>query len=262
MTTAKLFGLLIIGDEILCGKRADRHFSHVLHALQRRGMQLAWSRVAGDDPHRLVQELKLTQEDDCPVFCFGGIGATPDDNTRRAAAEAFGTELVRHPEAAALIEQQFGEAAYPNRIMMADLPKDSLLIPNPYNRIPGFMLYEHYFFPGFPEMAWPMLEWVLESYYPAVGPTQLEKSVRVAGVPESDLMPLMTALIGMHPDVKLFSLPRLEPARSVEIGFRGTAEQVDAALSSLVQELEKCRIDFEFLDGAGASPAGISRHRA
>ena len=34
-------------------------------------------------------------------------------------------------------------------------------MPNPYNRIPGFFVRDHTFVPGFPVMAWPMLEWTL-----------------------------------------------------------------------------------------------------
>lgn len=33
-------GLIIIGDEILSGKRADRHLPKVIEILQKRGLQL------------------------------------------------------------------------------------------------------------------------------------------------------------------------------------------------------------------------------
>jgi len=131
MSAVTQFGVVVIGDEILCGKRTDKHLPHVIEILQVHGMQVAWSRVVGDHRQRLVNELKMTQLDTLPVLCFGGIGATPDDQTRQAAAEAFGTRLHRHPDAAVMIEEQFGEGAYPNRMRMADLPEDCLLIPNP-----------------------------------------------------------------------------------------------------------------------------------
>ena len=157
MSDVTQFGMVVIGDEILCGKRTDKHLPHVIDVLQARGMKVAWSRVVSDNRPRLVHELELSQLDAVPVLCFGGIGATPDDQTRQAAAEAFGSRLVRHPDAAAMIEEQFGEDAYPHRIRMADLPEDCLLIPNPHNRIPGFILYDHHFFPDF--RPWPGLCW-------------------------------------------------------------------------------------------------------
>jgi molybdopterin-biosynthesis enzyme MoeA-like protein len=232
------FGVVIVGDEILNGKRTDKHLSHVIAVLRARGMQVAWSICVGDERRRLVNTLQLTQQDDVPVFCFGGIGATPDDQTRQAAAEAFGTGLSRHAQALAMIENRFGPEAYPNRVLMADLPEDCLLIPNSYNNIPGFTLYDHHFFPGFPHMAWPMLTWVLEHYYPAGTAPQAERSLQVLEVPESDLLPLMRALARRHPQARLFSLPHMGAVNSIEIGFRGSADVVEKAFTQLLSELD------------------------
>jgi molybdopterin-biosynthesis enzyme MoeA-like protein len=258
MNDPRQFGLLVVGDEILLGKRQDRHYSHVIETLGKRGMQLAWARFAGDDHRRLVRELQQTRQDAVPVFCFGGIGATPDDQTRQAAAEAFASPLVRNRDAVAMIEERFGAEAYPNRILMADLPGNCALIPNAYNRIPGFSLYDHHFMPGFPVMAWPMLEWVLDHYYPVVHARQREKSVRVINVRESDLLQLMQALSVRHPDARLFSLPHLGEVNFVEIGFRGERGAVASALADLVSCLEERGLVFAaFSDAAdelGAAP--------
>jgi len=240
------FGVLVIGDEILNGKRQDRHFPYVVTRLRARGLSADWYHVAGDDRRSLIETLRQTRQDGIPVFCFGGIGATPDDNTRQAAAQAFGCRLQVHDEALALIEAQFGAAARPNRVRMAELPEACLLIPNPVNRIPGFTIHEHHFFPGFPEMAWPMLEWVLERYYPACENSALyERSVRVSGVPESELLDLMEALTRRFPTARLFSLPRRGDPASIELGFRGTQADVDAAMTGLVTALEQRRLVFE-----------------
>jgi len=251
------FGVLVVGDEILTGKRADRHFSHVVETLGKRGMQLVWARVAGDDRRRLVRELRQTQQDLVPVFCFGGIGATPDDQTRQAAAEAFAAPLVRNREAADLIEQRFGPEAYPNRILMADLPEDCVLIPNAYNRIPGFSLYDHHFMPGFPVMAWPMLDWVLDRYYPAIARQSQELSVRIVNVRESDLLQLMQALTLGHPGARLFSLPHLGEVDTLEIGFRGERDAVAAAFTELVARLRERALLFEVINAAATGPAGV-----
>ena len=247
MSDVMQFGVVIIGDEILRGKRTDKHFPHVIRALQVRGLQVAWSRMVGDHRRRLVHELQLSQLDDLPVLCFGGIGATPDDQTRQAAAEAFGIRLARHPDAAIMIEDQFGEEAYPNRICMADLPEDCLLIPNPHNRIPGFTLYDHHFFPGFPSMAWPMLDWVLDHYYPHHAAQEMEKSVRVCHARESDLVQLMDELSAGLDDAHLYSLPHMGSIPSIELGFRGEPSAVEAAFSDLVAVLSMRGLEFECL---------------
>ncbi len=231
-------GLVIIGDELLCGSRRDRHLEHVLETLLPIHWRLAWVKMLPDDESLLCDQLAQSINADLPVFCFGGIGATPDDVTRQSAARAAGVPLVTHAQAVAEIEAQFGEAAYPKRIRMADLPDGCQLIPNPVNRVPGFTFNYHHFLPGFPEMAWPMLDWVLKQHYQlALAPLQ-ERSLKVFDVGESELIDLMEALIARHPDVKLFSLPHLGQHRHIELGFRGRVgvEQAFAELSALLQQ--------------------------
>src|SRR6266705_2920972 len=167
-------GAIIIGDEILRGKRDDQHFAKLIGILAVRGLKLDWCEYLGAEPGLITQTLQRTLRSGDIVFSFGGIGATPDDHTRQCAAAAAGVPLIRHPEAAAEIEARFGEAAYPKRILMADLPQGSRIIPNPYNRIPGFSIKDHHFLPGFPEMAWPMMEWVLETFYKHLVPAMPE----------------------------------------------------------------------------------------
>ena len=76
------FGAIIIGDEILSGKRQDRHMAKVIEILGERGLPLAWSQYLADDPELITATLKRTLATDDLVFSFGGIGATPDDHTR------------------------------------------------------------------------------------------------------------------------------------------------------------------------------------
>lgn len=255
MRDDRQFGVILVGAELLCGKRMDIHLPHVIQTLQARGMQVAWSRVVGDHKQRLVHELKTTQLDSLPVFCFGGIGATPDDKTREAAAEAFGTRLVRHPEAIAMIEDRFGDDASPGRLRMADLPEDCLLIPNPDSRIPGFTLFDHHFFPGFTSLAWPMLDWVLDHYYSHKAPLEVEKSVRVFHVDESELIQLMDELSAAHVHARLFSLPHMAEIKTIELGFRGEQAAVEAAFSDLVAALTTRALEFEGLQQAVSTNA-------
>jgi molybdopterin-biosynthesis enzyme MoeA-like protein len=154
------FGAIIIGDEILSGKRQDKHFCRLVEVLKARGLSLAWALYLGDDRVRLADTLKRSFEGGDIVFSFGGIGATPDDHTRQAAALALGTNLVLHPEAESEIRARFGVGVTAQRLSLGEFPRGSDIIPNPFNRMPGFSIREHYFVPGFPQMAWPMVEWV------------------------------------------------------------------------------------------------------
>lgn len=237
------FGAIIIGDELLSGKRQDRHFSHVIAALAQRGLELKWCRIIGDDPALIVETLRQTLPLDDIVFCFGGIGATPDDHTRQCAAQATNMPLQRHPEAAAEIEARFGAEAYPHRILMADLAQGSRIIPNPFNRIPGFSLNRHHFLPGFPQMAWPMMDWVLDTLYPEIRnqAPETEVLITVLDIMESPLLDLMNEFVRRYPDLRFSSLPHIgeDGERKVEFGLRGARPRVALGAAYLKQELGK-----------------------
>jgi molybdopterin-biosynthesis enzyme MoeA-like protein len=184
------------------------------------------------------------------VFSFGGVGATPDDHTRQAAAAALGVPLVRHPDAVAEIEARFGAEAYPHRVLMAEFPQGSTIIPNPFNRIASFSVRDHHFFPGFPQMAWPMLEWVLSTRYPDLSqPPVAERAIAVFDAGESQLLPLMDENVARFPALKLFSLPTFLPdgGRRIELGVRGAPALVDEALAHLVAGVRAAGFRFEIV---------------
>jgi molybdopterin-biosynthesis enzyme MoeA-like protein len=229
------FGIYIIGDEILSGKRQDAHLSKVIALLSARGLQLSWAHFIGDIPEQITQLLKASMARGEIVFSFGGIGATPDDYTRQCAAAAAGVPIERHAGAVANIEAQYGEAAYPKRVLMADFPQGCELIPNPINRVAGFSIHEHYFVPGFPEMAHPMVEWVLDTYYSHLfhGQDYLEQAIVVTEAGESDLIDLMNSMLSRYPMLKLFSLPRTNQRRTTEVGLKGESAYVLKAMLEL-----------------------------
>ncbi|MDO9282148.1 MAG: molybdopterin-binding protein [Methylotenera sp.] len=233
------FGIYIIGDEILSGKRQDAHLRFVIQTLNARGVQLSWANYLGDIPEQITHSLKASMARGDIVFSFGGIGATPDDFTRQCAADAVGTPIERHLGAVAEIEAQYGENAYPKRVLMADLPQGATLIPNPVNRVAGFAINEHYFVPGFPEMAHPMITWVLDTYYSHLFHAQdyVEASILVMDAGESKLIDLMNAILAKYPNLKLFSLPKLDKNRTIELGVKGATSHVEAAMNDIKQAI-------------------------
>ena len=231
-----VIGALIIGDEILSGKRQDKHLPHVIATLAARGLGLDYAHYLGDDQDRLTALLRDSFARGDLVFGFGGIGATPDDHTRQAAATALDLRLVQHPEAVAELEARFGADAYPHRVLMAEFPEGSRIIPNPVNRVAAFAIRDHHFLPGFPQMAWPMMAWVLATWYPdLVRVPPQERAIVVYEVGESQLLPLMNDNVAQFPMLKLFSLPSILPdgGRRIELGVKGDPAQVDAGLAHL-----------------------------
>ncbi len=249
------FGLVIIGDEIMSGKRQDKHLSKVIELLGARGLQLAWSHYIGDDRDALIALYRRTFASDDMVISCGGIGATPDDHTRQATAAALDVSLQLHPQAASLITERCAEMARKGmgsedmstaenqqRLKMGEFPSGVAIIPNPFNRIPGYSIRDHWFLPGFPVMAWPMIEWLLDTHYAQYFNSQsrAERSLIVFEVAESLLAPLMEHVEQNFPGVRSFSLPSIgdgqdgKPARRhVELGVRGDASIVERAFDEL-----------------------------
>jgi molybdopterin-biosynthesis enzyme MoeA-like protein len=233
-----LFGAYVIGDEILVGKRQDKHFPFLIEALATRGLRLSWALYLGDDPERLTAALRRSFGSGDVVFSFGGIGATPDDHTRQCAAAALNLELKIHTEAEREIRARFGGEVTPQRLQMGEFPAGSSIIPNPVNRIPGFSLREHHFVPGFPQMAWPMVEWVLDTKYEEQFNRDkwAENSILVFEAGESQLIPAMQAVEAGFKGIKVFSLPSMGKDGGrihVELGVRGEPAQVEPAMERL-----------------------------
>jgi len=239
-------GLIIVGDEILSGKRQDKHLAKTIELLAARGLMLSWSRYVGDDRPRITRAIADALAGGDLVFSCGGIGATPDDHTRQCAAAAAGLALELHPAARDLILQRMRdiaqEQAQPfepdrpdnlHRLNMGVFPAGAAIIPNPYNKIPGFSLAHVHFMPGFPVMAWPMIEWLLDTQYAHLhgGATQVERSLIVFGAMEASLTPLMEDIEARFPGVRVFSLPSVdhpEYGRHIELGVKARADPVHA----------------------------------
>jgi len=288
------FGLIIVGDEILSGKRADKHLPKVIDLLAARGLQLSYADYVGDDPARitavLARAFAAARESGDVVFSCGGIGATPDDHTRQCAASALGVDLALQPEAERLIRERMQDIAKEqgvpyepdrhdniHRLNMGMFPTGADIIPNPYNKIPGFSYFADspiqqgprnglrpaagaaappggrelhevsdrggvHFLPGFPVMAWPMIEWLLDTHYAGLHQKSAyaEKSVIVMGSMEATLTPLMVAIEAGHTGVKVFSLPSVdhpEYGRHIELGVKGAPDAVNAAYPALLAGL-------------------------
>ena len=257
------FGLIIIGDEIMSGKRTDKHLPKIIALLAERGLQLDYADYVGDSPERITATLKRAFDSGDVVFSTGGIGATPDDHTRQCAAKALGVELALHPLAEALIRERMQDTArdsgtvyeplHPDnihRLNMGMFPSGATTISNPYNKIPGFSCVGKtgqgavHFVPGFPVMAWPMVASVLDTQYADYfqKSAYVEKSVIVFGAMEAKLTPLMLELEKNHVGIKVFSLPSVDHptyGRHIELGVKGSPDDVSKAYPAMLAGLHK-----------------------
>ncbi len=261
------FGLIIIGDEIMSGKRQDKHMPKVIELMTARGLTMSSAEYVGDSPERITATLKRAFDSGEVVFSCGGIGATPDDHTRQCAGRALDVPLVLHPEAKRLIQERIQDTAKEqglpyeperadnvHRLNMGTFPEGARIIPNPYNKIPGFSCTGAgggvvHFVPGFPVMAWPMIESVLDTHYVQhfQKNAHIEKSVIVMGSMEATLTPLMEAVEAAYPGIKVFSLPSVDHpqwGRHIELGVKGDPQRVDLAYQHLLQGLQPFGLEF------------------
>ncbi|MCK9507160.1 MAG: molybdopterin-binding protein [Pigmentiphaga sp.] len=250
-------GLFIIGDEILSGRRQDSHLNTLIALLAERGLQLSWVRMLPDEPAELVEALQWSFARGDIVFSCGGIGATPDDHTRQAAADALGLPLALHPEARRLINERQVELAARDgkpvdldgpenqqRLKMGEFPAGADIVPNPFNKIPGFWIADHTFLPGFPVMAGPMMAWTLDERYAALHhrTPRAEYSFLVFDLPESVLSPVMETLERQWSGVRAFSLPTVGKDGSrghIDLGVKGEPTQCVQALAFLKAEVKR-----------------------
>ncbi len=242
MPDPRRFGLVVIGDEILSGRRRDGHFSKLIGLLDERGLELSWARFINDDADLIQRTLHETFAGGDVVFSCGGIGATPDDRTRQCAASVLGVPLVPHPEGVRELEARFGgPVASPQRRRLVEFPQGSEIIPNPVNRIPGFAIREHYFVPGFPSMAWPMMAWALDNRYADLQAPgrDVQAAISVDGARESDVIPLMEKFVAGHSALRLSCLPSHRGDEyQLELGLRGERSAVASAMAEIQSEVE------------------------
>lgn len=242
------FYAVIIGSEILNDRRADKHFPFIRDALAQRGHSLFASFIIKDDAQLITSTYTMIKNDpDAIMFSFGGIGSTPDDLTREIASQVFSDgELISHDQFYTDIIDRFGDAAYPYRIHMADLPKNSELLPNIINNMSGFSLENRFFFmPGFPEMSHPMVNDILERFYPNA-PTTYRKTL-IAQTSENTLIPIMQML---SKEIDFSSLPMLNAGKpTVEISVASINQQLCShSFHLFTEELDRKSIDYIIIE--------------
>jgi molybdopterin-biosynthesis enzyme MoeA-like protein len=238
-------GLIIVGDEILNGRRQDKHFQYTMDLLHEWNCGLAYTLVLPDDMDVMLTHFKWAMAQPYPFFSCGGIGSTPDDVTRQAAAAAAGVALEQHAEARQILIDRYGEEATEPRLRMVTFPIGSALVPNPVNQVPGFGIANGYFLPGFPSMAAPMMRWILETYYEP-GAEKVRFTMALPNTREADLTDLMETFVSDYTDLTFSSLPQhTDAGPRVILSISGIPELAEGAYSDLKQRLSDVSVTFE-----------------
>ena len=207
MRTAQV---LIIGNEILSGRTEDTNSHFLAKRLHDYGIKVTRIFVVPDETDAIVAAIRQNHQSSDYFFVAGGIGATPDDKTRKAVAVAMGTKLVRHPEVERRLREFYLDDVNEARLSMADLPEGALLIDNPLTKAPGFKVKNLYVFAGIPRLLQAMfqnIEVELETT------PVFEREIFVpAG--EGQITELLKVITAKYPDVELGSYPQFDIAET------------------------------------------------
>lgn len=249
MTKKINFYSVIIGTELLNGRRKDAHFSFLNEQLLKRDWEHKASFVIEDDPKLMFDIFNLIKNDPNSVmFCYGGIGSTPDDFTRQTAARAFTNGNMQfHEEAKQRILNQFKDEAYPHRINMSYLPINAKLLKNVVNNVAGFYLEDRFFFtPGFPSMSQSMVIEALDKHY-IKNENKKYSKVLTANCGENDLISLMQELPN---SIDLSSLPKIiDNKRKVVLSLSSyEKETIDSYFQKFIDHLEKNSVEYVLKD--------------
>lgn len=244
------FYIIAIGTELLDQRREDLNTPFLIKELAAKNLKIVSVSTIKDDPATIKNCFEAVKKDKNSVlFCFGGIGATPDDYTRKCAADVFTNgELEYHKDGIKILEGLFGQLDDKKKEMVR-FPKNSKLIFNPINQIPAFSLEDRLFFmPGFPSMAHAMINNILDRYF-LTAPKE-HRFLLTAFVSEGKMGDIMeklpdTVTLSCLPDIREFG-----KRTSISISSQDEAE-AKRWFDFFIGELKRTGIDYVEGDLAG-----------
>ena len=233
---SKTAAILLIGDELLCGRTQDANLQFLAKRLTEIGIVIAQARVVPDEIETIVDALNALRFHHTYVFTTGGIGPTHDDRTAYAVCRAFDRPLRRDPEAERRLERHYGpENLTPARLKMADIPQDALLIDNPISVAPGFQIENVYVLAGVPMIMRAMMEGILPRLE---GGEPIWEGGITCSLREGVLAHGLETLQNRYPDVKIGSYPYFREGHfGVSVTARSTQKHRILSLISNLQQL-------------------------
>ena len=238
----KSASIVIIGNEILCGRTLDTNSHWISKRLHGLGVCVRRIATVPDEEDKIAQTVRDFSQEYDYVIVTGGIGPTPDDVTRQAVASAFDRELTTNPEAERTIRERYGEKVNSYRLEMARLPKGSELLRNRSFAAPGFKIENVFVFPGVPQLMQEMFNQII----PCLETAEFFERKIPAHLPESEFAQVLYSAPA-HPDVSIGSYPTMREDGSWTVtivvwGYgRDAVDQVAGRLESQLRELERSK---------------------
>jgi molybdenum cofactor synthesis domain-containing protein len=225
--------LIVIGNEILSGRTADKNINHTAKILGEIGVRFMEVRVIPDVESTIIETVNEVRAKFDYVFTTGGIGPTHDDITTESIAKAFRVKLVKHPEALKRLSDYYKGELNEGRTKMAILPEGAGLIDNPISVAPGFYIGNVYVMAGIPNVMQAMMDSIKHSL--KGGAIMLSKEMVIYSS-ESKIATPLRELQNRTPDVEIGSYPFVKDLRfGTALVLRSTDKQT---LENTYNELE------------------------
>uniref|UniRef100_A0A7C1CDT9 Nicotinamide mononucleotide deamidase-related protein n=1 Tax=Thermofilum adornatum TaxID=1365176 RepID=A0A7C1CDT9_9CREN len=249
--------ILSIGNELLIGKITNTNASWLAQRLTLLGYCVERIIVLPDNMDDIIEEFQRAVSRADLVISTGGLGPTPDDITNIALAKALNRELETNLEALEMLKEKYAKRGYPltpEREKMAKLPKGARPLPNPVGTAPGIMVETDsrliIVLPGVPAEMEAIFADYVEPILKSRGRPYFyrEKMIRVKGVPEADLTPILRRALKIDEKAYVKSHPRgLEggvPVVEIHVYASSSSEEeasgiVDKVEKFLIEEIRK-----------------------
>ena len=200
------YNLIISGNEILSGKRSDRHVFFLSRALERIGLACRLCVFVGDNPADLTEHITTAMRRVPLVILTGGLGPTVADVTRPALSAATGIPLEENAQVLEAIRARFqrmGRELKENNSRQALVPTSGTYFPNDHGTAPGLVFDVGdtllVALPGPPHELKPMVEEYmipfLQSRFPNA-PRLVAHTFCICGLGESNIESLVQEKLG------------------------------------------------------------------
>ena len=244
--------IISIGNELLLGNTINTNSSWIAARVTDEGARVTRITTVADQLIEITRAVRESlRRKPNYIITTGGIGPTFDDMTIKGIAKAARRKLGVDPTALAMIKQHYSDRfrgpvkLTKARLKMAILPAHATAITNPVGTAPAVMLRTKrsviFCLPGVPREARAVCKRTIAPQIRSrSGSLYVERWVRVEGVMESTLAPLIDKAMNHWPGVYIKSHPRgFEGERTPHIDlhfskFSSNSKQTEREVSAVV----------------------------
>ena len=251
--------ILSVGNELLLGNTVNTNASWIATQVTAVGGSVSRITTVGDNLDEIGRAIReALHRRPNVLITTGGIGPTFDDMTLKGVARTLGLRIKLNKTAVEMIQQHY-ERRFRKRIVklskprlkMAQIPTGSTPVPNPVGTAPGVRLTvgstQLFCLPGVPSEAKAIFLDTVSQVIRAEagGNTFTEKWLRVTGVMESVLAPIIDQVMRQNPGVYIKSHPRgfeTKHRPRIELHFSTfskTPEKAEAVVLRAVDSISK-----------------------